>query len=581
MERIFGDNQLVDSINEIKLPTPSNLKFIKSLGKGKAARVELVKDTQKRLIAEKQFTRGSALTRWLYKLSFQAPLAYRNNIHAVATAYYTRQVIRDLTQFWFGSPRVAEAKYIRWDSKNEGWVLGTEYIKGRGPDPNLRDTKFEIFELISYMDKLMEHLYETGLYGPMWQADKRLSVPTSNFLLNAKNEWIWVDLESAVPALRLLTNKPYLREARKQGFVPLFGDIDFEKLAKYIKANRAKLNKYPELQENIERLERHMRAWKESELAIFRNRKNNKARFSNDKRLKMKVVDQYITTWQQEYTITKKTERRLRRSFGFFLLFLTFADTVCLITSNKYHARWIENKYRKLEHKNRIPRGYRKKLRSNLLLSKLVFKELQYWLTSPKTRANYNQFGDFYIDQKTKEWDKMGRLTRQERRGLKKGLKESSVYIRGFGYHLFLKPFSIYFNTISISGVIITGSWEPLLIMLIMPLLRDIATAILWVQERIKGNKIRVGTALAVGSLSKVGILAFPAQMFHRQREIFRLITNSMASGTATRVPIFGEINSTLEHWFIRKNPFRARKRDATKLDYVKKTKDSITHPIN
>jgi hypothetical protein len=569
---------LAKTVGDIQLPESEQLKYIRSLGAGKAARVQLVKDSKGRLIAEKHFTRGSSMTRWLYKLSFQAPLPYKNNVHAVATAYYTRQIVRDLTEFWFGTPRVAEAKYIRWDEQNECWVLGTEFIKGRGPDPNQRGTKFEIFDLTSYMDDLMDHLYESGLYGPMWQADKGLSVPTSNFLLNDRGEWIWVDIESAVPALRLLRNRPYLREARKAGFVPLFSDIDFGKLDKYIKKNRSKLSKFASLQKNIKKLKFHMREWKESELALFRN---SKTRFFKEDKVRAKVVDQSVSTWKREYTISKKTETRVRRSFTLFLLFLLFADTACLVSSKKFHAQWIENKFKKLEQKDRIPRGYRKKLFGNLILSKLVFKELQYWLCTPEIRKNYKQFGDFYIEQKVKEWDRMGRLTPKERKELYQGIKESSPYIKGFGYHLFLKPFSIYFNTISISGVIITGSWEPLLIMLIMPLLRTIATVILWIQERIKGNKIRLGTAFAVGAMTKVGILAYPAQMFHRQREIFRLITNNMASGTATRVPVFGEVNSTIEHWFIRHNPFRSRKRKVAKTKYLKKTKNPHVHLSN
>ena len=569
---------MIKTAGDIQLPESEPLKYIRSLGAGKAARVQLVKDRKGKLIAEKHFTRGSAMTRWLYKLSFQAPLAYRNNEHAVATAYYTRKVVRNLTEFWFGTPRVAEAKYIRWDKKNEGWVLGTEFIKGRGPDPNQRGTKFEIFDLTSYMDDLMEHLYEAGLYGPMWQADKGLSVPTSNFLLNDQGEWIWVDIESAVPGLRLLRNRPYLKEAREAGFVPLYGDIDFVKLEKYVKAHRSELSKFTKLKNNIKKLKYHMREWKRSELALFRN---GKTRFFQEERSRAKIVDQYVATWKRDYTISEKTENRVRRSFIFLLLFLLFADTVCLVTSKKFHAVWIENKFRKLEQKDRIPRGHRKSLMKNLLLSKLVFKELQYWICAPEIRKKYKQFGDFYIEQKAKEWDRMGRLTPQEKKELHKGIKESSPYLRGFGYHLFLKPFSIYTDTISISGVLITGSWEPLLIMLIMPALRDVATAILWIQERIKGNKIRVGTAFAVGSMPKVGILAYPSQMFHRQREIFRLITNNMASGTATRVPVFGEVNSTIEHWFIRHNPFRSRRRKVAKARYLKKTKDSVPHLSN
>ncbi|MCK4814184.1 hypothetical protein KA005_00315, partial [bacterium] len=372
----FSENQAA----EIKLPATERLKFVKSLGAGKAARVELMKNEKGRVFAEKHFTNGSILTRWTYKLAFQAPLPYRTNINAVATAYYTRKVVRDLTVAWFGTPRVADALYIRWDNKHVGWVLGTEYIKGRGPDPVLRNSKYEISELMAFMDKLMDHLYEAGLYGPMWQADKGLSVPTSNFLLDENENWIWIDLESAVPGLRFFKPKPYLKDARQKGFIPLFADIDFEKLSNYLEKNQDLLLKYPLLQTTVKKLQAHMRAWKESEISIFRNRAQNKPRFFHEDKLKRNVTNQYLGAWKHEYEITRKVENRVRNSIWKLLSVLFFADLRYLVANENYRGRWIERKYFKMELKRRIPIGYRKKLLRNYIMSKFLFKELHLWL---------------------------------------------------------------------------------------------------------------------------------------------------------------------------------------------------------
>ncbi|UCH88782.1 MAG: hypothetical protein JSV49_11150, partial [Thermoplasmata archaeon] len=376
-----------------------------------------------------------------------------------------------------------------------------------------------------------------------------------NFLFNEKSEWIWIDVESALPGLRLFKNKAYLKNSKAKGFRPLFVDIDFGKLTTYLKQNNVISSRYPTLEDNVNKLRRHLREWKESEVAIFRERQEKKSIFSKDSRARGKVTEQYLNAWRTEYNISKSTEDRIRRSPVMLLLFLIFADLLYLAIDNKFQNRWKEDKFRRMEDTGRIPQGYRQKLAGNYLLSKFLFKELHHWLINAKARFAYKEFGIFYLSEKIHDFDSLERLSPTEKSKLEKSTRESSAYLRGFGYHLFLKPFSLYTDTISIGGVLVTRSWEPLLIMLIMPFCRFIATVIVMVQERLKGNKIKMGVALVVGSMPKIGIFGFPLQMYHTQREVFKLTSNASLSGMGRRVPIFGEVNSTLEHWFIRRNP--------------------------
>jgi hypothetical protein len=268
-------------------------------------------------------------------------------------------------------------------------------------------------------------------------------------------------------------------------------------------------------------------------------------------------MEQYVSAWKKEYNISEKTERRLRGSQLFLYLFLVFADMFYLVIDEDYNKRWKESKFRRMEDDGRIPVGYRKNLRTNWFYSKFIFKELHYWRVDKKMRFAYQGFGVFYINQKIREFESLQRLSRAEKKGLMNGQEEGSAYLHGFGYHLFLKPFSLYTDTISIGGVIVLGTWEPLLIMLIMPFCRFCATLVVWVQEKLKGHKTKLGIAFVVGSMPKIGIFGFPLQMYHNRREFFWLISSSSLSGMGRKIPVFGELNSTVEHWFMRRNPVK------------------------
>src|SRR5919108_2704725 len=102
-------------------PITLALDHLRTLGRGRGARVELVRDRRRnRLVAEKVFGVGrgwsSRLVDTLYGLCFQAPFPYRTTASAVWSAYYRRKAIRLLTEYWFGEPCVADALYVRWDA---------------------------------------------------------------------------------------------------------------------------------------------------------------------------------------------------------------------------------------------------------------------------------------------------------------------------------------------------------------------------------------------------------------------------------------------------------------------------------
>jgi hypothetical protein len=528
---------------------------IRHLGEGKSALVSLVKDSDGPLVAEKRFTRGGVFARTLYKLSFQAPLPYHTDVHAVASAFYTRKLLREFTRIWYGTCRVADSLYIRRDVSTGELILGTEYVKGRGPDPNMRNSRYEIGGLKEYMDDLSKRLLETGMYGVIWQTDRSLSVPSSNFLQNSDGHWILVDAEPGLPGIAFFRSKEYLSEARRKGMFPLFGDVDLDRLETYIKGLKVDMKRKRLLMSYYRALKHHLVHWKTRELASHRTAYDRWGTPPSPERKRVL----YGEDFRRRFGSSPAALKLIGRSWFLTLAYLLISDSMHAFFTEEGKARWHERRYQRLERNGRIPAGTRKGLLTHTILSLFFFKEMHRWLVDPKIREEYGQFGFYYLESLVKEWDSLGRLLPYEKKHLLSSKESGNANIRGFGYHLLLKPLSLIFDSVSIGGVILTGSWVPLLIMLIAPALRVIATCFVWVQERLKGRKHSVGVALLVGAIPKAGILGFPAQLYHKNRAVFCLISDNMLSGMGERVPIFGATNSTLEHWFIRRN-FLVRK---------------------
>ncbi len=245
----------------------SNMNRVAYLGHGHSSKVYKVQDiTTGEYYAEK-VRMSSKFAKAVYFVSFQAPTPDRNE-NAVRAAVLTRRLLKILSRRWRKKdrriPYVADAIGYRWDKDEKTYSIMTEFIEGRGPRPNTND----IFDLMKRMDLLQPYLLKAGLFGPAWQVDKSNMTSTANFKFSKeRGVWYWIDSEPGMIALKFGPKKKYISEAKRAGFSPLFADIDFKKLRAYIKEESIE-----GVDNLIDMLEKSTKKWKESEIAIFRNK---------------------------------------------------------------------------------------------------------------------------------------------------------------------------------------------------------------------------------------------------------------------------------------------------------------------
>ena len=117
---------------------------------------------------------------------------------------------------------------------------------------------------------LQSKLRDSGFDGLVWQAGKGNPVGTSNFMMVNTGEdyaWVWIDLESGVPALFALnpvtTFRYYIPKSIKHKNF-LFDDVDIDKLSEYIDRHKDSLDNdtYHELLHELNKLESSQTEWK-------------------------------------------------------------------------------------------------------------------------------------------------------------------------------------------------------------------------------------------------------------------------------------------------------------------------------
>ena len=201
--------------------------------------------------------------------------------HAVRCAYLRRRIAEGLVTHWFGSKlRVAGATGYGWNSEQRGFELQTEFSTGRAPQlhhPLRMADSGEYKELLTeIMAPLQSHLAEAGFDGLVWQAGKGNPVALNNFLLetseaDGERSWVWIDLESGVPALIPFGLRPLLGYYIPRSLhhrTPLFDDVDVPRLRAYAARHADALTAQvgdagmQALLSDIDDLERHQRAWK-------------------------------------------------------------------------------------------------------------------------------------------------------------------------------------------------------------------------------------------------------------------------------------------------------------------------------
>ena len=177
--------------------------------------------------AEKRYE-PTRFVRALYRLSFQAPFPYADNVHALEAARQRRTIAGLLTKFWFGENMVSRALDVRRE-RDGGYTLVTELVRGTEP----RDAR----RAKTMLRQLTARFIDAGL--PSWQVGHYNPRAIGNLIERDDGAYRIIDLESNL-VTPILPPGALIRSIRL-GQYPSFDDIDVSRLRAYLAAHRDEL----------------------------------------------------------------------------------------------------------------------------------------------------------------------------------------------------------------------------------------------------------------------------------------------------------------------------------------------------
>ena len=249
--------------------------------------------------------------RALYWLAFQAGFPYAGNRVALEAAVQRRNLAGLLTEYWFGSNRVATA--LGMDELHGRLALVSEFVHGHEP----RDRA----AAKSFLVELRARFEEAGL--PTWQINPRQPRAIDNVLETEDGGYMIVDLESGLVA-PIVSPRGWWRAFRR-GLMPVFDDVYYDITRAYVAqeadAMRAALGeaKFAELERTLDLAESTTAAWHEGEprfwslLVTPKNWKPRAQRLMNGSQDKaMAWLDTGVTTWEREGRLSQREALRLR-----------------------------------------------------------------------------------------------------------------------------------------------------------------------------------------------------------------------------------------------------------------------------
>jgi undecaprenyl-diphosphatase len=211
--------------------------------------------------------------RALYRLAFQAPFPYQHSKEALEAAVAKRKIAGLLTKHHFGQDMVAKVYEIRNGGNSYRFV--TEFVSGTLPVSN-KEIEGTLCHLYSYFQQV-------GL--PTWQIAPGNPHAHSNFIRNTQGHLKLIDLESSLVSV----SYPWkvLRAFLRDGYFPIFDDVDFLQLRGYVQNHAQELTEslgstaFEELEQAIDSAEFYTRQWKESERRIWGRVARRAFRFLN------------------------------------------------------------------------------------------------------------------------------------------------------------------------------------------------------------------------------------------------------------------------------------------------------------
>ena len=252
--------------------------------------------------------RPGFLPRAIYWLAFQAEFPYMRNTAALRAAVERRNLIGQLTEYWYGSNHVARA--IGVDQISGRYAITSEYVDGAEPEDRE--------EAKAFLQDLVERFDAAGL--PTWQIDPRQPRATDNVLQTEDGQFRVVDLESGL--VSPLASFKAWRRAFQRGLVPMYDDVFFDVTRTYIQEHesdmRAKLGStwVQELYATLDATERQTQIWHDSEPRIWsrllgRRRSSDSA--GERQHWAIQWFDDAIANWRDEGRISVTEARELKR----------------------------------------------------------------------------------------------------------------------------------------------------------------------------------------------------------------------------------------------------------------------------
>jgi hypothetical protein len=598
---------------------PRSVRVLRTLGQGRAAQAELVDavmpDGRVLRCVEKVFNPG-LLTRTIYRCSFQSPFAYQSNRDAILACFYRRRVAAGVLAGSDIDVSIASPLYVRFDSTVRSWVLGSEWIDGRGIKPAPADPvrvrrwlaakaggeqpddaakqPHEVDLLVDTMTKLEVMFGDCGLVGSGWQVAPRALVSTAN-LLRVGDRYTIIDLESGIPAVLV---PRYLLAGLRDHSLPPFDDLDAARLRSWIQQNERLLTfrlgeqGLAQLRHDSEKLIDHTSIWKESEVALLRRPWRLFSRAHH--RL---YQQECFRRWQQNEIVDADTaeslaERPIKSRLIWFAGLLPFAaGRFCsrLIGRKDYRnklmrclrdrqiraAHWqrlIERRQSRWISAERISAGCELTTLSLLMhhiLSIVTPARLHRLLSDRQDRHDVassllllifsrryqSWFGQTRIEASIDRWSDSERISAPEAEELRRDLSGSEVrtYTRGFGMHVALKALAPIIVPAKVGGfAAFLAGGSPWFLLPILATPLMRSTVTLASWWTTRHEHVPHAEAFAVGWLPVVGSMGFPVQMFATRRRLSTFLIRDAAAKLGRKVPIYGGADSRTEIALIR-----------------------------
>lgn len=505
----------------------------KFIGNGRSAKVYFsFKGNQG--VATKTFT-GEPVSKFILFVLKGSANPYTWNEDAIQSAMLRRRILSHLTNFWFNDKlRLPKTFEYRWNETEKAYEIDAEFIAGCHA-PLLNPMKDDPFNYMAdlrnnIMNPLETKLIESGFDGLVWQAGKGNPIGASNFMMNRRkdgsHQWIWIDLESGLPALfamNLLSTLTYYLPmcVKHKGW--LFDNVDTNTLRKYLQENKQALladsssESYNRLLEDCDQLERSQSRWK----GLSRSHKSLYYSASQDK----------ITAGEVTYYKNKPFQWFCKSIVMFLSSFAaTFREKV-----EKAIDKIVTFKY-----------------------GKLVRRTVSYFTDS---RFRWG-FVRWFLRREINSWHKRRSISSRDRSVLLNELSNDdiSAYLTDFSIHLGLKPFVKIF-TLGVLPVLTAMGYIglPMAAVLLVwtgPAVRTVYTLFQMANNLVSGTSHNRYIALVLGIMPIIGNLAYPAEFAYQttgnRNQLAKYIAYAFTTKIGGKIPIWGGQDSEIEHFFNR-----------------------------